>query len=352
MSKIDLNNLSKNELIEVLASKNQKKYRAEQIWHWMYERGVRSFAQMNNLPDELIALLDEAFIISRPEVLVKQESKDGTIKWLLGLSDKSKVEAVYIPEKTRGTLCISSQVGCTLACSFCHTGTQKFVRNLTASEILQQLLLAKDHLQDWVSAPKITNIVMMGMGEPLYNYDNVVKALKIAMDQKGINFTKSRITLSTAGVAPMILRCAEDLGVHLAISLHAVNDNLRNTLVPLNKKYNLEVLMDAVRKYPANKHHKITFEYVMLEQLNDSEAHAYDLIKLINAIPAKVNLIPFNPWPGSNYKCSSPTKIAAFAKIVRNAGYQALIRTPRGQDILAACGQLKTETERLSKSIL
>ena len=349
---IDIHNLTKEELILELKSLDEKSYRAEQIWHWLYAQGAKSFSLMSNLSPNLQQKLEEHFVISRPKIAVKQESTDGTIKWLLKLSDGSQVEAVFIPEKTRGTLCVSSQVGCTLTCSFCHTGTQRFVRNLTASEILGQLLLAKDELSDWHDSPKITNIVMMGMGEPLYNYENVAKALKIAMDQKGIDFARSRITLSTSGVVPMIEQCGSDLGVHLAVSLHAVNDKLRNILVPLNKKYNLEQLIDACRKYPSNRHHKITFEYVMLDKLNDSVEHARELVKLVQGIPAKINLIPFNPWPGSVYLCSSKERIAAFAKEIRDAGYQALIRTPRGQDILAACGQLKTESERQSKSIL
>lgn len=349
---IDIHNLSKLELIAELAILGEKPYRAEQIWHWLYVQGARQFNQMSNLSASLQQKLENHFVITRPEIAVKQESTDGTIKWLLSLSDGSKVEAVFIPEKTRGTLCVSSQVGCTLTCSFCHTGTQKFVRNLTASEVLGQLLLAKDELADWHDAPTITNIVMMGMGEPLYNYENVAKALKITMDQKGINFARSRITLSTSGVVPMIEQCGIDLQVHLAISLHAVNDKLRNLLVPLNKKYNLEMLLNACRNYPSNRHHKITFEYVMLDQLNDSVEHARELVKLVKGIPAKINLIPFNPWPGSVYLCSSKERIEAFAKEIRDAGYQALVRTPRGQDILAACGQLKTESERQSKSIL
>ena len=349
---IDINNLDKIELTKALKDMGEEAFRAEQIWHWLYAKGVKSFDQMKNISPFLQAKLAEHFVISRPDIAVKQESTDGTIKWLLKLVDGSQVEAVYIPEANRGTLCVSSQVGCTLTCSFCHTGTQKFVRNLTASEVLQQLLLAKDELQDWHTEPKVTNIVMMGMGEPLYNYEQVSKALKMAMDEKGINFPRRRITLSTSGVVPMIEKCGIELGVHLAISLHAVNDKLRNLLVPLNKKYNLEVLLTACRNYPSNNHNRITFEYVMLDQLNDSVEHARELVKLIKGIPAKINLIPFNPWPGSHYLCSSPERITAFANAINDAGYQALIRTPRGQDILAACGQLKTASEKASKSIL
>jgi 23S rRNA (adenine2503-C2)-methyltransferase len=349
---IDIHNLSKEELITEVNTLGEKSFRAEQIWHWLYAKGAKSFAQMKNLSSDLQAKLNDHFTILRPATAVKQESIDGTIKWLLKLEDGSQVEAVFIPEETRGTLCVSSQVGCTLTCSFCHTGTQRFVRNLTASEVLQQLLLAKDELDDWHGAPKLTNIVMMGMGEPLYNYDNVAKALKIAMDEKGINFSRRRITLSTSGVVPMIEQCGIDLGVHLAISLHAVNNELRNMLVPLNKKYNLSMLLEACRNYPSNQHNRITFEYVMLNDLNDSVEHARELVKLIRGIPAKVNLIPFNPWPGSVYLCSTPEKIRAFADAINEAGYQAFVRTPRGQDILAACGQLKTASERESKSIL
>lgn len=349
---VDIYNLDKSELSQELSTMGEKSYRAEQIWHWLYVQGVTKFSQMSNLSPSLQEKLDKHFVISRQKIAVKQESTDGTIKWLLKLEDGNKVEVVFIPEKTRGTLCISSQVGCTLTCSFCHTGTQRFVRNLTTSEVIGQLILAKDELNDWHNSPKITNIVMMGMGEPLYNYDNVAKALKISMDQKGIDFARSRITLSTSGVVPMIDKCGEELGVHLAISLHAVNDDLRNILVPLNKKYNIEELLRSCRNYPSNRHHKITFEYVMLDGMNDSVEHARKLAKLIKGIPAKINIIPFNPWPGSIYLCSSKERISAFAKEIREAGYQALVRTPRGQDILAACGQLKTESERQSKSIL
>lgn len=351
-TKFDIHNFNINELIAKIEEIGESAYRAQQIWQWLYAKGVSSFEQMTNISPALQSRLDNVFYIARPKIDVKQESKDGTIKWLLKLEDQSKVEAVYIPDKSRGTLCISSQVGCALTCSFCHTGTQKFVRNLTASEVLQQLLIVKDELNDWQTPSKVTNIVMMGMGEPLYNYEEVSKALKIAMNQKGISFPRRKITLSTSGVVPMIEKCGEDLGVHLAISLHAVNDKLRDMLVPLNKKYNLQMLLDACRKYPSNSNNRITFEYVMLDDLNDYPEHAKELVKLIAGIPAKINLIPFNPWPGSIYKCSSPEKIKKFADIINQAGYQSLIRTPRGQDILAACGQLKTESERKSKSIL
>jgi 23S rRNA (adenine2503-C2)-methyltransferase len=344
---IDIHNLNKEELHQALKEIGEASFRAEQIWHWLYVKNAQNFAQMTNISPALSRKLEEKFTITRPDIAVRQQSNDGTIKWLLKLSDGKQVETVFIPEEKRGTLCVSSQVGCTLTCSFCHTGTQRFVRNLTAGEILQQYLLARDELGN-----SITNIVMMGMGEPLYNYDQVMKALKIALDEKGIGFSRRRITLSTSGVVPMIEKCAEDLGVHLAISLHAVNDKLRDILVPLNKKYDLAQLLEACRKYPSNNHHRITFEYVMLDQLNDHVEHARELVKLIKGIPAKINLIPFNPWPGSHYRCSSPERIAAFANAIKESGYQALIRTPRGQDILAACGQLKTASERISKSIL
>lgn len=350
--KLDLNELSLAELKEQLKLMDEPVYRAEQIWHWLYDKGTDSFSGMKNLATELKHKLEQRFYISRPKISVKQKSVDGTIKWLLKLEDEKLVETVFIPESRRGTLCISSQVGCILTCKFCHTGTQRFVRNLTASEILQQIILAKDELKDWHDHPQITNIVLMGMGEPLYNYENVVKALKNLMDAKGLNFSRRKITLSTSGVVPMIYQCAKDLGVHLAVSLHAVKDDLRDILVPLNKKYNIAELMEACRDYPSNNHNRITFEYVMLDNLNDYVEHAKELVKLIKAIPAKINLIPFNPWPGSIYLCSSKERIEAFAKAINKAGYKALIRAPRGQDILAACGQLKTVSERESKSII
>jgi 23S rRNA (adenine2503-C2)-methyltransferase len=350
--KIDINELSFIELEEQLILLNEPKFRASQIWSWLYQKGKVSFFEMTNLSRNLQEKLDQHFTITRPLIDVKQVSKDGTIKWLLKLNDGKLIEAVYIPEAKRATLCISSQVGCILTCKFCHTGTQRFVRNLSSSEIMQQILLAKDELSDWQDTPKITNIVLMGMGEPLYNYDNVVKAIRKTMDPNGLSFSRRKITLSTSGVVPQIYECAADLGVHLAVSLHAVRDDLRDILVPLNKKYNIAELIEACRAYPSNNHNKITFEYVMLDKLNDYPEHARELVNLMKGIPAKVNLIPFNPWPGSIYLCSSKERINAFAKVITNAGYQALVRTPRGQDILAACGQLKTESERASKSIL
>jgi 23S rRNA (adenine2503-C2)-methyltransferase len=343
----DVYNYSKDELKQKLLDLGETSFRAEQLWDWLYVKQATNISQMTNLSVSTRSKLESQFIISRPEIAVRQQSVDGTIKWLLKLTDGSQIETVFIPEENRGTLCVSSQVGCTLTCSFCHTGTQRFVRNLTAGEIIQQLMVAKDELGN-----KITNIVMMGMGEPLYNYPEVSKALLNLLDHKGTALAKKRITLSTSGVVPMIDLCGQELGVHLAISLHAVHDDLRNILVPLNKKYNIAELIAACRRYPSSHHHKITFEYVMLDNINDHLEHAKELTKLIKGIPAKINLIPFNPWPGTSYLCSNRERIVSFAAIIREAGYQALIRTPRGQDILAACGQLKTASERMSKSIL
>jgi 23S rRNA (adenine2503-C2)-methyltransferase len=283
-----------------------------------------------------------------------QHSIDGTAKWLLRLGDGREVESVFIPEEDRGTLCVSSQVGCTLSCRFCHTGTQRLVRNLQAGEIVGQILLARDALGDWqgpTQERRLTNLVLMGMGEPLYNFDAVARAMRIAMDGEGLGLSRRRITLSTAGVVPMMRRCGAELGVNLAVSLHAVTDELRNEIVPLNKKYPLAELIQACRDYPGvNNARRITFEYVMLKGVNDSPADARELLRLIRGIPAKLNLIPFNPWPGSPYDCSTPEAIARFAEIVMAAGYPSPVRTPRGQDIMAACGQLKSASERLRKS--
>jgi 23S rRNA (adenine2503-C2)-methyltransferase len=300
------------------------------------------------------ARLAERYTIGRPEVSRAQQSVDGTSKWLLRLADANEIESVHIPEEDRGTLCVSSQVGCTLTCRFCHTGTQRLVRNLTAREIVQQILVARDRLGEW-PAPKdgrlVSNIVMMGMGEPLYNFEEVAKALKIVMDHEGIAISKRRITLSTAGVVPMMRRCGEEIGVNLAVSLHAVTDEVRDVIVPLNKKYPLAELIAACRAYPgANNARRITFEYVMLKGVNDSPADARALVRLIRGIPAKVNLIPFNAWPGAPYECSSEAAIQAFGDIVNAAGYASPVRTPRGRDILAACGQLKSLSERKRKS--
>ena len=355
-------------LIEKGVPERQVKMRLSQIWHWLYVRGISDFDHMTNVAKEMREMLKEHFTIARPEIVEEQISNDGTRKWLLrfpprGAGRPVEVETVYIPEEGRGTLCISSQVGCTLTCSFCHTGTQKLVRNLTAEEILSQLLLARDRLGDFpdretpngaivpAEGRKITNIVMMGMGEPLYNFEAVKNALLIASDGDGLSLSKRRITLSTSGVVPEIYRTGEEIGVMLAISLHAVRDDLRDILVPINKKYPLKDLIEACRAYPGlSNARRITFEYVMLKDINDSLEDAKGLIKLLKGIPAKINLIPFNPWPGTNYQCSDWEQIEKFADFINNAGYASPIRTPRGRDILAACGQLKSESERMKKT--
>lgn len=333
-------------------------FRAKQVWHWVYRRGVTDFDAMGNLPKDMRALLREKYAIERPAVVAEQKSSDGTIKWLLGMSDGQQVEAVFIPDNDRGTLCVSSQVGCTLTCKFCHTGTQPLVRNLGPHEILQQIMYARDVLQEWPqpgeSAAKnagegrdLTNIVMMGMGEPLYNYDNVATALKICMDEDGMGISKRRITLSTSGVVPQIVQCGAELNVNLAISLHAPNDALRSAIMPINNKYPLDDLLAAVRDYPGlSPSRRVTFEYVMLKDVNDSDDHAHELAALLSDIPCKINLIPFNSWPGSGYDCSDRDRIAQFAAILEDYGYDAPIRRPRGRDILAACGQLKSESSR------
>ncbi len=329
--------------------------RVGQLWHWIYVRGATDFAAMTSVSKDLRADLDRAYVVARPEIVSEQVSADGTRKWLLRLPSEGagrpvEIETVYIPEDGRGTLCLSSQVGCTLSCSFCHTGTQKLVRNLTAGEIVGQILLARDRLADHGPRPGrlVSNIVMMGMGEPLYNFDNVRDALLIAADGDGIALSKRRITLSTSGVVPMIARAGAEIGVMLAVSLHAVTDELRDRLVPLNRKYPLAELLAACRAYPGlSNARRITFEYVMLKGVNDSVADARALVRLLAGIPAKINLIPFNPWPGSPYECSDWGEIERFADVVNRAGYASPIRTPRGRDILAACGQLKSESERL-----
>jgi 23S rRNA (adenine2503-C2)-methyltransferase len=334
----------------VVETLGKKPFRAKQLWSWIYRRGARSFDEMTNLSKELRTALAENYTLDRPAVTVNQRSTDGTRKWLLGLADGSQVEAVHIPEARRGTLCVSSQVGCTLSCRFCHTGTQRLVRNLDAAEVVGQVMLARDDLGVWTAPDEerdLTNIVMMGMGEPLYNYDNVAKALRIVMDPEGIAISKRRITLSTAGVVPLIERCGAELGVNLAVSLHAVTDELRDEIVPINRKYPLDELLHACRTYPGlGTTRRITFEYVMLRDVNDSPAEARELVRLVSGIPAKINLIPFNPWPGSPYDCSTPETIRIFAGIVERAGYVSTVRTPRGRDIFAACGQLKTATEK------
>ncbi len=324
--------------------------RARQLWHWLYHRGVRSFADMTTLPKGLRTRLSESCTLERATVSREQVSADGTRKWLLRLADGQEVESVYIPETDRGALCLSTQVGCTLTCSFCHTGTQRLVRNLGAGEIVAQILLARDALEEW-PAPQggrlLSNIVVMGMGEPLYNYNNLAKALKIAMDGDGLAISRRRITLSTAGVVPMIERAGAELAVNLAVSLHAVSDELRNQLVPINRKYPIAELMAACHAYPAASNaRRITFEYILLKGVNDSPAEARALVRLIRGIPAKVNLIPFNPWPGAPFETSDPAVAGAFAEIINAAGYAAPLRTPRGRDIMAACGQLKSASVR------
>ena len=330
------------------------KFRARQLWGWVWRHGVTDFSDMTDLGKPLQALLSERFHVDRPAVSRRQDSSDGTIKWLIKLSDGQEAETVYIPDDGRGTLCISSQIGCTLTCSFCHTGTQRLVRNLRVDEICGQILLAMDELGDWPATRpgrRLTNIVLMGMGEPLYNYDYVASAMRIIMSNEGVGVSKRRITLSTSGIVPEITRCGNDLGVNLAISLHAVRDELRNTLVPINRKYNLKTLIDTVRAYPGlSNARRVTWEYVMIDGVNDSEADARALVRLISGIPSKINLIPFNPWPGTDYKCSNDETIDKFAKIVMKAGYASPVRTPRGRDILAACGQLKSDSVRLRAS--
>jgi 23S rRNA (adenine2503-C2)-methyltransferase len=349
--------LDLSELQNLCTELGEKPFRAKQLWVWIYDRGAIDFDQMTNLSKAFREKLKSSCSLKRTDISKELISFDETRKWLLKLEDKNEIETVYIPEKSRATLCISSQVGCTLTCKFCHTGTQTLVRNLTAGEILAQFIHAKDALGDWPSSNeegrKLTNIVMMGMGEPLYNYENVSKALKIMMDTKGLGLSKRRITLSTSGVVPIMKRCGDELGVNLAVSLHAVNNELRNHIVPLNKKYPLKELLQACRDYPAlTNRTRITFEYVMLKDVNDSEADARELVRIIKGIPSKINLIPFNPWPNAPFECSDEKQIRKFAQIVEKAGYQSPVRTPRGQDIFAACGQLKSESKRLRKSLV
>jgi 23S rRNA (adenine2503-C2)-methyltransferase len=330
----------------------QSRLRARQLFHWIYHRGAASFDAMSTLPRELRGKLAEACSVARPEIVTEQRSADGTRKWLLRFADGQEVESVFIPEEDRGALCVSTQVGCTLTCSFCHTGTMPLVRNLGAPEVIAQMLVARDMLEEWPTACEgrlFSNIVVMGMGEPLFNYDNTVAALRLAMDEQGLNLSRRRITVSTSGVVPRIEQLGPELGVGLAISLHAVRDELRDELVPINRKWNIEALLNACRTYPTRR--RITFEYVMLQGVNDSDADARELVRLLADIPAKVNLIPFNAWPGAPYACSSNNRIHAFAAIVEAAGYASPVRTPRGRDILAACGQLKTESQRLRRRL-
>jgi 23S rRNA (adenine2503-C2)-methyltransferase len=338
-------------LIATGTPEKQTKMRVGQIWGWIYQKGVSDFDLMTNLAKPFREMLAENFTVARPEVVTTQISTDGTRKYLLRIAGGHEVEVVYIPEKDRGTLCISSQVGCTLTCPFCHTGTQKLVRNLTAGEIVGQILVARDDLGEWGKAPGdkrlLSNIVLMGMGEPLYNFENVRDAMLIAMDNEGISLSRRRITLSTSGVVPGIQRAGDEIGCMIAVSFHATTDDLRDQLVPINKKWNIEALLQALRDYPRlSNSERITFEYVMLKGVNDSDEDAHRLVRLIKGIPAKINLIPFNEWPGSPYQRSSGNRIHAFGDIVNAAGYASPIRRPRGEDIMAACGQLKSETER------
>jgi 23S rRNA (adenine2503-C2)-methyltransferase len=363
--------LSREELLEEMAGIGAEPFRARQLWHWIYHRGATDFAAMTSLAKSFRAQLAQSYVVRRPEISRALASVDGTRKWLLRFPDGQEIETVHIPEGDRGTLCVSSQVGCTLTCKFCHTGTQRLVRNLDAGEIVGQIMVARDGLQEWpvaaeARAPRpagprpseqeaedrqLTNIVMMGMGEPLYNFDAVAKALRIVMDHEGLSISKRKITLSTSGIVPMIRRCGAELGVNLAISLHAVRNDLRDELVPINKKYPIAELLEACRTYPGSSNaRRITFEYVMLKGVNDSPAEARELVRLLRGVPAKVNLIPFNPWPGAPYECSSNAAIKAFSDIVFDAGYSSPVRTPRGQDIMAACGQLKSDSVKQRRS--
>lgn len=348
--KINLVGLSREEMTAAFASIGLPAFRARQVWGWMYKHGVTDFSLMSSIAKPQQAQLAEYFSIERATIAVDVKSEDETRKWLLQFNDGNRAETVFIPEEDRGALCVSSQVGCTLTCTFCHTGTQPLVRNLRAAEILGQVLTARDGLNEWKlpsEERKLTNIVMMGMGEPLFNYDHVAKALSIVMDGEGVAISKRKITLSTSGVVPMIERCGKELGVNLAVSLHAVRNDLRDEIVPINRKYPIGELLHACRTYPAASNaRRITFEYVMLKGINDSDADARELVKLLKGIHAKVNLIPFNPWPGAPYECSSGNRIHAFGRILNDAGYSSPIRTPRGRDIFAACGQLKSNSER------
>ncbi len=358
--RIDLIGLSKDDLRMALETAQleprQAKLRAKQLWHWMYHRGATEFSVMTDISKTMQPWLEQRFVIGRPQVIEAQVSTDGTRKWLLRSDDGQDYEMVFIPDADRGTLCVSSQVGCTLNCRFCHTGTMRLVRNLTAGEIVGQVMLARDGLGEWPSQPEgrmLTNIVMMGMGEPLYNFDAVRDALKLVMDGDGLALSRRRITLSTSGVVPMMARAGEEIGVNLAVSLHAVTKDVRDEIVPLNKKYGIEELLQACADYPgANNARRITFEYVMLKDKNDSDADARELVRLLKKykLPAKVNLIPFNPWPGAPYECSDPARIRSFSSIIFEAGISAPVRTPRGRDIDAACGQLKTASEKMSRA--
>ena len=356
MRKINIIELSLDELEKFCLEMGLKSFKAKQIWNWLYCFGQTNFQEMTNLDKKTRSLLQDSSFIYRPTINKIHKSDDGTLKWLLELSDKSLIETVFIPQGNRGTICISSQVGCTLSCTFCNTGTQKLVRNLNTHEILGQIFTVIDYLKDWPMSKtnrKVTNLVMMGMGEPLLNYQNVRKALKIVMSSNGLCISKRRITMSTSGIVPIIKQCGVDLDVNLAISLHAVNDKLRDELVPINKKYNISTLIDACKKYPSlSNSRRITWEYVMLKGVNDKKEDAFELLKLIKGIPSKINLIPFNPWRGSFYETSSSEQIKLFSNIIMKAGYPTPIRLTRGNDISAACGQLKSKTEKKKKSIL
>ncbi len=337
-------------------SAKSSKLRAKQLWHWVYHHGVTDFSKMSTLNVPLQDALATHYSLKRPEILNEQISEDGTFKWLIRFDDGQEAESVFIPEKDRGAICMSSQVGCTLTCGFCHTGTQRLVRNLSAREIVSQFLIAKDVCKDWPAEKNvrlISNIVMMGMGEPLFNYENVNKAIQIAMDPEGFSISRRKNTLSTAGVVPFIERCGKELGVNLAISLHATTNELRDKLMPINRKYPLEELIEACRQYPRSSNaRRITFEYVMLKGINDTNADAKSLVRLIAGIPSKVNLIPFNTWPNAGYECSTPERIKKFSEIINSAGYSSPVRTPRGRDILAACGQLRSESIKIKRSYL
>lgn len=346
-----------DKLAEIGVPEKQRKMRAQQIWHWIYFRGAKTFDEMSNISKDMRDKLNAHFDVGRPEIIEALISTDGTRKWLMKFPDGQEVETVFIPEADRGTLCVSSQVGCTLTCKFCHTGTQRLVRNLTPTEIVMQVLVARDYLEEWPSPSEgrlVSTIVLMGMGEPLYNFENVKKAMHIVMDDNGINLSRRRITLSTSGVVPEIYRCGEEIGVNLAISLHAVNDETRSEIMPINNKYPIDELLTACKNYAGLKNsRKITFEYILLKGINDSDDDANELVKLIKQyqIPAKVNLIPFNPWPGSAYERPSNTRIAKFSDLIFSQGISAPIRTTRGEDILAACGQLKSESEKKRKKL-
>jgi 23S rRNA (adenine2503-C2)-methyltransferase len=351
----EVTGMPKTALSDAFKTLNMPDFRARQLWHWLYTKGVTDFSQMTSLGKNIQEVMAQRFSLARPVATQDITSLDGTRKWLLRFADGAEVETVYIPDADRGTLCISSQVGCTLNCHFCHTGTQAWARNLSIAEIVGQVLYARDALGEWGKLEekrRISNIVLMGMGEPLYNFDNVAAALHILMDGEGVSLSKRKITLSTAGVVPMMDRCGNEIGVNLAVSLHAVRDDIRDIIVPLNRRYPINELMDACRRYPgASNARRITFEYVMLKGVNDSDADAKGLVALLKDIPAKVNLIPFNPWPGAPYECSSNNRIRSFATIVNDGGLAAPVRTPRGRDILAACGQLKSTTQRQPKRL-